>query len=207
MLPVVLGLILISVIFQSLNSNFLTAGNIVNLLVQGAVYMLLAMAEVFVLLLGEIDLSAGFVGGVGGIIAAELVTSEHGSWSWWVACIAALLVCALIGAFHGHHHHAPRASRRSSSRWPGLLGFQGVMLLILGNGGTLPINDNVINDFANGLLTPTAGWIVMGAIVALYGAMTWMRDAPPAPARARRAAGRRDHPEDRAASRWRRWCW
>ena len=40
------------------------------------------------------------------------------------------------------------------------------MLLILGNGGTLPINDNVINDFANGLLTPAAGWIVMGAIVA-----------------------------------------
>ena len=79
MLPVVLGLILISVIFQSLNSNFLTAGNLVNLLVQGAVYMLLAMAEVFVLLLGEIDLSAGFVGGVGGIIAAELVTSEHGA--------------------------------------------------------------------------------------------------------------------------------
>ena len=100
-LPVVLGLFLISVIFQSLNSNFLTAGNIVNLLVQGAVYMLLAMAEVFVLLLGEIDLSAGFVGGVGGIIAAELVTSEHGSWSWWAACIAALLVCALIGAFMG----------------------------------------------------------------------------------------------------------
>ena len=61
-----LGLFLISIIFQSLNSNFLTAGNIVNLLVQGAVYMLLAMAEVFVLLLGEIDLSAGFVGGVGG---------------------------------------------------------------------------------------------------------------------------------------------
>ena len=55
--------------------------------------MLLAMAEVFVLLLGEIDLSAGFVGGVGGIIAAELVTSEHGSWPWWGACIAALL-CA-----------------------------------------------------------------------------------------------------------------
>ena len=61
MLPVVGGLLLISVLFQSLNSNFLTAGNLVNLLVQGAVYMLLAMAEVFALLLGEIDLSIGFV--------------------------------------------------------------------------------------------------------------------------------------------------
>ena len=61
------GLILISILFQSLNSNFLTAGNLVNLLVQGAPYMLLAMGEMFALLLGEIDLSIGFVSGIGGI--------------------------------------------------------------------------------------------------------------------------------------------
>src|SRR6266550_231031 len=54
-LPVIAGLIVISILFQSLNSKFLTAGNLVNLLIQGAVYMLLAMSEVFVLLLGEID--------------------------------------------------------------------------------------------------------------------------------------------------------
>ena len=64
-LPVVVGLIIVSAIFQSLNSKFLSAGNIVNLLVQGSVYTLLAMAEVWVLLLGEIDLSAGVTGGVG----------------------------------------------------------------------------------------------------------------------------------------------
>jgi D-xylose transport system permease protein len=175
-LPVLLGLLVITAIFQSLNSNFLTAGNIVNLLVQGAVYMLLAMAEVFVLLLGEIDLSAGFVGGVGGIIAAEAVTSAHGSYPWWVACLAALLVCALIGAFQG-----TIITRLGLPSFvvtlAGLLAFQGVMLLILGNGGTLPINDSVLNDFANGLLTPTAGWIVMIGVVALYAALTWMRDA------------------------------
>jgi D-xylose transport system permease protein len=175
-LPVLLGLLVITAIFQSLNSNFLTAGNIVNLLIQGAVYMLLAMAEVFVLLLGEIDLSAGFVGGVGGIIAAEAVTSAHGSYPWWAACLAALLVCAFIGAFQG-----TIITRLGLPSFvvtlAGLLAFQGVMLLILGNGGTLPINDTVINDFANGLLTPTAGWIVMGAIVAAYAALTWMSDA------------------------------
>ena len=60
-LPVVGGLLLISILFQSLNCNFLTAGNLVNLLVQAAVFMLLAMGEIFVLLLGEIDLSIGFV--------------------------------------------------------------------------------------------------------------------------------------------------
>ena len=71
-LPVVGGLLLISILFQSLNCNFLTAGNLVNLLVQAAVFSLLAMAEVFVLLLGEIDLSVGFVAGIGGVIMAEL---------------------------------------------------------------------------------------------------------------------------------------
>jgi D-xylose transport system permease protein len=175
-LPVVLGLVIISIIFQSLNSNFLTAGNIVNLLVQGAVYMLLAMAEVWVLLLGEIDLSAGFVGGVGGIIAAEALTDTHGAYPWWIAILAGLVFCALIGLFQG-----TIITRLGLPSFvvtlAGLLGFQGLMLLILGNGGTLPINDNIINDLANGLLTPAAGWIVMIALVTLYGLVTWFRDA------------------------------
>ena len=86
-LPVVAGLILISALFQTLNSNFLTAGNLVNLLIQGSVYMLLAMGQVFPLLLGEIDLSIGFVSGIGGIIVAELVRSRPGGRGgprcWW----------------------------------------------------------------------------------------------------------------------------
>ena len=155
LLPVIVGLILISIIFQSLNSNFLSAGNLVNLLVQGSIYMLLAMAEVYVLLLGEIDLSAGFVAGVSGVIAAELLTTQHGGWPWYVACLGALAVAAIIGASQG-----TLITRIGLPSFvvtlAGLLGFQGVMLLILGNGGTLPIQDNIINDFANGNLTPTA---------------------------------------------------
>jgi D-xylose transport system permease protein len=175
-LPVVFGLLIISAIFQSLNSHFLTAGNLVNLLVQGAVFMLLAMGEVFVLLLGEIDLSAGFVAGLGGTIAAELVKESTG-WPWWAAILVALLVCAAIGAFQG-----TIITRLGLPSFVvtlgGLLAWQGVMLLILGTGeGLVAINDNTINDFANGILTPAAGWIVMLAVVALYGAMTWFRDA------------------------------
>src|SRR5262245_8657485 len=59
-LPVIAGLLLVSILFQSLNSNFLTAGNLVNLLVQAAVFSILAMGQVYALLLGEIDLSIGF---------------------------------------------------------------------------------------------------------------------------------------------------
>jgi len=59
----------------------------------------------------------------------------------------------------------------------GLLGWQGVMLEILGKGGSLPINQNVINDVASGNLTPAAGWIVMLAAVAVFGVRMWLRDA------------------------------
>lgn len=174
-LPVLVGLVIIAVIFQTLNSKFLTAGNLVNLLVQGAVYMLLAMAEVYVLLLGEIDLSAGFVSGIGGVVCAELVKTDTG-WPWWAAVVAALGVCAVIGLFQG-----TIITRFGLPSFvvtlAGLLGFQGVMLRIIGTGGTLPIQNKVINDLANANLTATASWIVMAGIVAAFCAVTWLRDA------------------------------
>jgi D-xylose transport system permease protein len=174
-LPVVGGLLLISILFQSLNSNFLSAGNLVNLLIQGAVYMLLAMGEVFALLLGEIDLSIGFVSGIGGVVAAELVKQSTG-WPWWAAILVALAICAVIGAVQGTI--ITRIGLPSFVvTLAGLLGFQGVMLLILGQGGSLPINDKTINDFASGNLTPAASWIVMIAIVAVVGARMWVQEA------------------------------
>jgi D-xylose transport system permease protein len=174
-LPVIGGLLLISVLFQSLNSHFLTAGNLVNLLIQGSAYMLLAMGEVFALLLGEIDLSIGFVSGIGGVVMAELIKQSWG-WPWWAAIIVALLVCAAIGALQG-----TIITRLGLPSFvvtlAGLLGWQGVMLHILGKGGSLPINDKVINDMASGNLTPAASWIVMLVIVGVFGGRTWLRES------------------------------
>jgi D-xylose transport system permease protein len=174
-LPVIAGLVLISLLFQSLNSHFLTAENLVNLLVQGSAYMLLAMAEVFALLLGEIDLSIGFVGGVGGVIMAELVKQQY-HWPWWAAIGMAIVACAVIGFVQGTI--ITRIGLPSFVvTLAGLLGFQGAMLLILGKGGALPINDKVINDLASGNLTVAASWILMAVVVGLFGLMTWLRDA------------------------------
>ena len=173
-LPVVAGLILISALFQTLNSNFLTSGNIVNLLIQGAAYMLLAMGMVFPLLLGEIDLSIGFVSGIGGIVMAELVKQSMG-WPWWAAVAVALLACAAIGAFQG-----TIITRLGLPAFivtlAGLLGWQGVGLLLLGTGGSLPINDKVINNMASGNLTPAASWIVVLGIVTVFAVRLWLRD-------------------------------
>ena len=180
-LPVVAGLLLVSVLFQSANSNFLTAGNLVNLLVQAAVFSLLAMGMVFALLLGEIDLSAGFVSGIGGVIMAELVKPATG-WPWWAAIAAGLVTCAAIGLLQGS-----LITRIGLPAFivtlAGLLFWQGVMLKIVGEGGSLLIQDNVINNIGGGNLTPLAGWIVMLLTVGIYAVVTWRHDAR------RRAAG------------------
>jgi D-xylose transport system permease protein len=136
--------------------------------------MLLAMGEVYALLLGEIDLSIGFVSGIGGTVTAELVKQSTG-WPWWAAILVALLVCAAIGAAQGTI--ITRIGLPSFVvTLAGLLGFQGVLLLILGTGGSLPINDKVVNDLASGNLTPAAGWVVMLAVVGVFGARTWVRE-------------------------------
>ena len=122
-LPVVAGLILISILFESLDSNFLTAGNLVNLLVQAAVFSLLAMGEVFVLLLGEIDLSVGFVAGLGGVIMADLASPAHG-WPWWSRDHrrAARLRRDRDSPGHDHHEDRPALVRRHARRPPLLAG-------------------------------------------------------------------------------------
>jgi D-xylose transport system permease protein len=173
-LPVIVGLIVIAIIFQSQNSNFLTAGNLVNLLVQGAAITLLGLGEVFALLLGEIDLSIGFVAGVAGVIAAELVAFPH-NWPWWAAVGLALLVTAVIGLVQGSI--ITRLGLPSFVvTLAGLLGFQGVMLVMVGQGGTVPIASDVINDFANGNMTVGAGWVLTALLIVGYAGLTWWRD-------------------------------
>ena len=172
-LPVVAGLLLVSILFQVMNDRFLTAGNLVNLLVQSAVFSLLAMGEIFALLLGEIDLSIGFVAGLGAVILAELVKPNVG-WPWWGAIAAALVVCALIGVLQGSL--ITRIGLPSFVvTLAGLLFWQGVMLRILGNGGSILIQNDIINDIASGRLTKLAGWVVMLVIVLVFGVRTWRR--------------------------------
>ncbi len=173
-LPVIVGLLVIGIIFQVQNHNFLSAGNLVNLMVQGATFMLLGMAEVFALLLGEIDLSIGFNAGIGGVIAAELVKAQTG-WPWWAALIIAVLITGVIGAVEGliiTQLGLPSFVVTLAF----LLGLQGLLLIILGQGGTLPINDAVLNDLANGNLTVAAGWIILAVLVGGYALLTWLRD-------------------------------
>ena len=82
-LPAILGLIVLFTVFTGLHDRFLTTYNMANLVIQAASICVLAMGLVFVLLLGEIDLSAGVAGGASATITA-LVMIDHG-WAWWAA--------------------------------------------------------------------------------------------------------------------------
>ncbi len=183
-LPVLGGLIILIVIFQIQSSAFLSTRNFSNLLVQGAPYVLLGMAEVWVLILGEIDLSVGFVAGIGGVITAILAASPD-NYPWWAAIIVAIIATGAIGGVWGIL--VIRLNLPSFVvTLAGLLGMEGLLLYLVnahGTGGTIRITDKALNDLSNGNLSPAAGWIVMAAAVALFGAMTILRD------RRRRAGG------------------
>ena len=117
-LPVAVALVAVTIAFTIVSPNnhvFLTPNNLVNLFDQSAVFIVLAMGQGFVLLLGEIDLSIGYVAAIGGTVAADLVQPAN-DWPWFVAIVAALLVCAVIGAIHGL---IITTSLRSSSPWRG----------------------------------------------------------------------------------------
>ena len=174
-LPVIGGLLLVSILFQILNNRFLTAGNLVNLMLQAAVFSLLAMGEVFVLLLGEIDLSVGFVAGLSAVVLAKLADPTVG-WPWWAAVLVALAVAAGIGLIQG-----TLITRIGLPSFVVTLGgqlfWQGVMLWALGNGGSVLIQSQVRNGLTSSNLTPLGGWVVMLVAVGFVSVLTWRRDA------------------------------
>ena len=182
-LPVLIGLVAIVIYFQARNSLFLSPGNLVNLLIQGAPYIILGMAEVFVLLLGEIDLAVGYTGAVAAVITAWSVFGVP----WWLAIILGLATGAFIGLIFGLLITRLRLPSFVVTL-AGLLGLEGVMIVLVarsghGPGGSIPINNKIIGDLAEGNLSPVAGWIVMIVVVALAAAVLLLRD------RQRRSAG------------------
>ena len=165
-LPIVLGIIVIAIYFQARNSNFLTAGNFVNLIAQMAAIMIIGTGIVFVLLLGEIDLSVGYVSGMGAVIAALLLEPGKGV-PTSVALALALGTGIAIGLLQGFF--VARVGVPSFVvTLAGLLGWNGVLLLIIGSSGTIVIQNSLINGIANEYMSAALSWIVAIALVAAY---------------------------------------
>ncbi|HEX6457827.1 MAG TPA: hypothetical protein VF032_02825 [Thermoleophilaceae bacterium] len=165
--PIIVGIIVIGIYFQARNSNFLTAGNFVNLIAQMSPFAIIGMGMVFVLLLGEIDLSVGYVSGMGGVVAAVLLEPGSGQWPTWLALIAAIGTGVAIGLFQGFF-----ISRIGVPSFvvtlAGLLAWNGVVLQVIGNKGTIVIQDKLVIGLANDNMSHTLAWIVLVVSVALY---------------------------------------
>lgn len=138
-LPVIIGLIIIWTIFQTQSSSFLSAGNLANIGFFLAATGMLAIGLVFVLLLGEIDLSVGSVSGLASAVFAIFVTN-HGM-NPWLALVLAVVTGILIGALHGWFF-AKIGVPAFVVTLAGFLGWNGLMLQLLGDSGSLSIPDN-----------------------------------------------------------------
>jgi D-xylose transport system permease protein len=167
-LPIVIGLAFIVVFFSFKATNFFTADNFNNIIVQMAGLTMLAFGVVFVLLLGEIDLSIGYLSGIAALTVAELqLAGSNHDYPGLVAIVLAVGVCALIGGAQGSIV-AFVGVPSFVVTLAGLLIWQGVILQVLEIKGVIVIQDKWINDTANYYFTPRNGWIIAGIVTGLY---------------------------------------
>ena len=155
-LPALLGLFVLCIVFGTQSSVFLTPGNLANLLTQAAAVIVIAMGLVFVLLLGEIDLSAGYAAGVCGALLVIMITEMD--YPWYLAFPISVLAGILLGAVIGYlvaQLKIPSFVVTLAT----FLAFQGLLLLLVGEGGTIRIEDPVILAVENKNLSVSYSWI------------------------------------------------
>lgn len=164
-LPAVLGLVVLCGVFGFMSNVFLTSSNFANLITQAAAVTVIAMGLVFVLLLGEIDLSAGYASGVCGAILVILIT-KHG-WAWFFALPVSIIVGCVLGFSIG-----TLVARLGIPSFvvtlAAFLGFQGLLLLLAGEGGTIQISDPAILAVENNNLSPAMSWAFYLVVSILY---------------------------------------
>lgn len=166
-LPVILGLAIICIIFQVLNSEFLSAQNISNITVTMVGTGMISVGIVFVLLLGEIDLSVGSISGAASALAAVLTVNQ--GWPEWVAVLVAIAAGAVIGSLHGFFF-AVLGAPAFAVTLAGLLFWLGFMLKVLGEDGTINLDsDGLIGKLTTYTFTDVgAAYGLAVVVVALF---------------------------------------
>jgi D-xylose transport system permease protein len=185
-IPALVGLVVITAVFAVVHQGFLSAYNIEALVIQAAPIIVMAMGLIFVLLLGEIDLSAGTTGGLCSAIMAVLLL-RHGV-SWWLSIVAALVAGVLIGFAMGWLR-ARIGIPSFVITLATFLAFQGVTLILIGGQGSVIVPDtSPLIKLENSFVPLWAGWAVLAVVVIGYAAVK-LNDAagrrraglPPAP--------------------------
>jgi D-xylose transport system permease protein len=167
-LPVIVFMVAITIFFTAKTSVFFTARNFDNLIPQMTGITVMAIGVVFVLLIGEIDLSIGYLSGVAGVIVAELQLPGSGhDFPGLIAIAAAIVAGALVGAFQGSFV-AFLGVPSFVVTLAGLLAWNGVIIQALGTQGVIGIQDNTINGIANYFFPKWFGWAAAAAITLGY---------------------------------------
>ena len=177
MLPIIFGLIVLVIFFQTKNSLFLSVGNLTNLLTQASYLIVFGFAEIWVLLLGEIDLSAGYNGAIAGGVMAVLAGSHH-NFPWWLAILCGLFTSTVIAMVVGGLVIRLRIPSFIVSL-AFLLGLEGVLLKVVNLDnyqGSVSILNGPLLDLVDGNLSPIAGWVMTIAIVAVFAVLTILSD-------------------------------
>jgi D-xylose transport system permease protein len=166
--PVVGGLIAIAIVFGSLNEHFLSPENLTNLVLQMAATGTIALGIIMVLLLGEIDLSAGSVSGLCAVVMT-ILSVRHG-WNPVLAIVVAVLAGSAVGLLHGVMHtrlYMPSFVVTLA----GLIGWQGLLIYLLGQGGTINLPfDGFIAGLSDTWLPPWLAWVLVAILVGAYAA-------------------------------------
>jgi D-xylose transport system permease protein len=177
-LPIIVGLGIILVTFALLQENFFTERNFTNLLLQMAAVATMAIGIVFVLLIGEIDLSVAFVSAVGAVVMTLLLRPGDPGWPWWAAIAAALACTTAIGFLH-----AIVITKAGVPSFvvtlAGFLIWSGVVLILTtqySTAGTIRIQNQTVIGIANDFLSSLWGWI-LGAVVVVGFALFQLRTA------------------------------
>jgi D-xylose transport system permease protein len=174
LLPVLLGLLALMIFFQIKSSAFLSAGNLTNLLTQGTTFILLGMAEIWVLLLGDIDLSTGYVAAIGATVTAITISSVP----WWLAMLLGVLTTTAIAALSGAIIIKFRLPAFIVTL-AGLLGWEGVLIYLVdghGVGGSISVTNRPFYDLVNANLSPLVGWIFVVVVVVVFDVFIVLQD-------------------------------
>jgi D-xylose transport system permease protein len=184
-LPIILGLGVIVVVFGLLDDTFLTERNFTNLLLQMTAIATITIGVVFVLLIGEIDLSVAFVSAVGGVVMTLLLRPDDPGWPWWAA-IGTALICTTAIGFVQALVITKAGVPSFVVTLAGLLIWSGVVLILTTQAsqvGTIRIQNDRVIWIANDFMSTTLGWVLGGVVVIAF-ALSQLLNA-----RARRASG------------------
>ncbi|MEU1346303.1 sugar ABC transporter permease [Streptomyces sp. NPDC005786] len=174
-LPVFVGLIVIAIVFQLQNNNFLSASSVANIAVYSSGLGIMAVGIVFVLLLGEIDLSVGSVAGVGAATWAVL-NVNHG-WPEWLAIVTAILAGTALGALHGFFF-AKIGVPAFVVTLAGFLGWSGLQDWLMGGEGSINTpSGSVVEDLTNYFFADKGVGYGLAAVAVLAYAASLLRDS------------------------------